>query len=306
LLFLSSIPITILMNSFRVAMIGVMVERWGVRMAEGFLHEFQGWVVFMASTALIVLEMMLLARIGPRRRPWRELFGLEFPAPTPRDPPAAARVVPKSLYVSAAVLTLAAVVSLSLPERAESIPQRTSFVQYPHTVGDWTGRREVLEAIYLDALMLDDYYLAEFTRDMQPPINYYIAWYNSQRAGRSAHSPRSCLPGEGWQIKSLTQRALPGVYAGREALRVNRVLIQLGTQRELVYYWFQQRGRVLTNEYIVKWYLLWDALSRNRTDGALVRLVVALPPSGTVVAADQQLTQFAAAVAPTLTPYIPD
>jgi EpsI family protein len=195
---------------------------------------------------------------------------------------------------------------LSLPERAESIPQRTSFVQYPHTVGDWTGRREVLEAIYLDALMLDDYYLADFTRDAQPPINYYIAWYNSQRAGRSAHSPRSCLPGGGWQIKSLTQRVLPGVRAGREALRVNRVLIQLGTQRELVYYWFQQRGRVLTNEYIVKWYLLWDALSRNRTDGALVRLVVALPPSGTVAAADQQLAQFAAAAAPTLTPYIPN
>jgi EpsI family protein len=204
------------------------------------------------------------------------------------------------------VLILAAAGSLSLPERAESIPQRTSFVQYPHTVGDWTGRREALEAIYLDALMLDDYYLADFTRDTQPPINYYIAWYNSQSAGRSAHSPRSCLPGGGWQITSLTQRVLPGVRAGHEALRVNRVLIQLGTQRELVYYWFQQRGRVLTNEYIVKWYLLWDALSRNRTDGALVRLVVALPPSGTVAAADQQLTQFAAAAAPTLTPYIPN
>jgi hypothetical protein len=66
LLFLSSIPITILMNSFRVGTIGVMVEHWGVGMAEGFLHEFQGWAVFMVSGALMVLEMMLLARIGAR------------------------------------------------------------------------------------------------------------------------------------------------------------------------------------------------------------------------------------------------
>ena len=173
-------------------------------------------------------------------------------------------------------------------------------------MGSWTGRREALEPIYLDALMLDDYYLANFTRDTEPPINYYIAWYNSQRAGRSAHSPRSCLPGGGWQIKSLTQRALPGVRAGREALRVNRVLIQLGTQQQLVYYWFQQRGRVITNEYVAKWYLFWDALTRNRTDGALVRLVVALPPGGRTAAADRQLTEFAAAVAPTFALFIPD
>jgi EpsI family protein len=203
-------------------------------------------------------------------------------------------------------LILAAAGSLSLPERVESVPQRTSFEQYPHTVGDWTGRREALEAIYLDALMLDDYYLADFTRGTEPPINFYIAWYNSQRAGRSPHSPRSCLPGGGWQIKSLTQRALPAVRVGNEALRVNRVLIQLGTQRELVYYWFQQRGRVITNEYVVKWYLFWDALTRNRTDGALVRLVVPLPPGATTASADRELTQFAAAAAPTLAPYIPD
>jgi exosortase D (VPLPA-CTERM-specific) len=306
LLFLSSIPITILMNSFRVGTIGLMVEHWGVRMAEGFLHEFQGWAVFMASGALMMLEMMFLARIGTERKSWRELFGLEFPEPTPTVPAALARPIPASLFVTAAVLIVVAARSFSLPERAESVPQRNSFAQYSSTVGTWTARREALEAIYQDALMLDDYYLGNFTRGTEPPINYYIAWYDSQRAGRSAHSPRSCLPGGGWDIKSLSQRALPGVRAGRDALRVNRVLIQLGNQQQLVYYWFQQRGRVITDEYVVKWYLFWDALTRNRTDGALVRLVVALPPGGPPTAADRQLTEFATAAAATLAPFIPD
>jgi exosortase D (VPLPA-CTERM-specific) len=306
LLFLSSIPISILMNSFRVGTIGVMVEHWGVRVAEGFLHEFQGWVVFMASGALIMLEMTLLARIGEGHKPWREQFGLEFPDRTPKTPPAVARPVPVTLYASVSVLILAAAVSLSLPEHPEYIPQRSSFAQYPNTVGAWTSRREALEPIYLNVLMLDDYYLGNFTRDSEPPVSLYIAWYNSQIAGHSSHSPRSCLPGGGWQIKSLTQRTLPGVHAGREALRVNRALIQLGLQRQVVYYWFQQRGRVITNEYVVKWYLFWDALTRNRTDGALVRLVVAVPAGGTVFAADRELTEFAAAAAPTLAPFIPD
>ena len=154
--------------------------------------------------------------------------------------------------------------------------------------------------------MLDDYYLADFTRSAEPPINLYVAWYDTQRAGRSAHSPAACLPAGGWQIKSLTQRSMPEIRAGRDALRVNRALIELGNQRQLVYYWFQQRGRVITNEYQVKWYLFWDALTRNRTDGALVRLIVPVAADEPDAAADRQLTQFAALAAPTLPPYIPD
>src|SRR5450755_439324 len=300
LLFISSIPITILMNSFRIGTIGVMVDHWGVQMAEGFLHEFQGWVVFMASGAIMVLEMMLLARVGAGRQPWRELFGLEFPAPTPKAPPAVVRPVPISLYASVVALGVVAALSLSLPERAESIPPRKPFADYPTTLGPWLGRREPLETVYLNQLMLDDYLLADFVREQEPPINYYIAWYDSQRAGRSVHSPRGCLPGGGWEIKSFTQRALPGVRAGDEPLRVNRALIRLGNQQQLVYYWFQQRGRMITNEYAAKWFLFWDALTRNRTDGALVRLVVALPPGRSATAADRQLTEFAAAVTPTL------
>ena len=306
LLFLSSIPITILMNSLRIGAIGVMVEHWGVGVAEGFVHVFQGWVVFMASGALMVLEMVALARICPGHKSWREQFGLEFPAPTPLIPAAVARPVPVGLYASAALLIIVAGISLSLPERPESIPPRATFAQYRDVIGPWTGRREALEPIYVDELMLDDYYLADFTRGAEPPINFYIAWYDTQRAGRSAHSPAACLPFGGWQIKSLTQRSLPGIRAGRDALRLNRVLIELGNQRQLVYYWFQQRGRVITNEYQVKWYLFWDALTRNRTDGSLVRLVVPVAPDEPDAAAERQLTEFAAAAATTLAPYIPD
>jgi EpsI family protein len=67
---------------------------------------------------------------------------------------------------------------------------------------------------------------------------------------------------------------VPGVEAAGQPLRVNRAIIALGSERALVYYWFQQRGRIITNEYLAKWFLFWDSLTRNRSDGALVRLVV--------------------------------
>lgn len=87
---------------------------------------------------------------------------------------------------------------------------------------------------------------------------------------------------------------------------MNRVVIQKGNQKELVFYWFQQRGRLMTNEYLVKFYLFWDALTRNRTDGALVRLVAAVTSQEDEAAAERQLVSFTGVVRPLLTKYIPD
>jgi hypothetical protein len=63
---------------------------------------------------------------------------------------------------------------------------------------------------------------------------------------------------------------------------------------------------VVTNEFAVKWYLFWDALTRNRTDGALVRLITILPPGGDEIAADRRLIDLATQIAPTLTRYVPN
>ena len=307
LLFLSTIPLAILMNSFRVGVIGVTVEHWGVAMAEGFLHAFQGWLVFMVTCALLMLEMILLARVGRDRRPWREVFGFAAPVRSPSATPGATTVrpLPKSFLLSIAIVLTASALGWLTPRPQELHVTRADFINFPQQLSGWRGQRQPLEAIYQDVLKLDDYYLGDFTRVGESPVNFYVAWYNSQQGGRSAHSPRTCLPGGGWQIQSLTQVFLPEVRIGHQRLRVNRALIRLGSQQQLVYYWFQQRGRVVTNEYAVKWYLFWDSLTRHRTDGALVRLVAAVP-QGAIVAADGRLTAFAAALAPLLPSFVPN
>jgi len=155
-------------------------------------------------------------------------------------------------------------------------------------------------------LKLSDYILANFAATGKAPVNFYVAFYASQRKGESAHSPRSCIPGDGWEITSLEQRNVSGASVAGQPLRINRVLIQKGDDRQLVYYWFQQRGRVVTNEYLVKWYLFWDALTRNRTDGALVRLMIRADPRGNLDEADKQLSSFAATIADPLKDYVPD
>jgi EpsI family protein len=91
-----------------------------------------------------------------------------------------------------------------------------------------------------------------------------------------------------------------------QPLRVNRAIIAQGDARMLVYYWFKQRDRNVTNEYAVKWFLFIDAIGRNRTDGALVRLVRQMPKGTDVADADAELVRFAQAAVPALLPFVPD
>jgi exosortase D (VPLPA-CTERM-specific) len=305
MLFASSVPITVIMNSFRVGTIGVMVEHWGIAMAEGFLHEFQGWAVFMASAGIMLGEIAILNRIGHESGNWRQLFGVEFPAPSPRDARVERRRVPATFVAATGLMVVFVVIMQMTPRPAEIFPKRMTFAEYPMELGRWMGRRASMDGVYLDALNLADYLLADYSARGQS-VNLYIAYYDSQRKGEAVHSPRSCLPGGGWQLRDFNQRTLSGVKINERPLRVNRTLIELGDQRELVYYWFEQRGRVITNEFVVKWYLFWDALTRHRTDGALVRLITILPPGSDEVDADRRLVDLASQIAPTLTRYVPN
>jgi exosortase D (VPLPA-CTERM-specific) len=305
IIFLSSIPITVLMNSLRIATIGIMVDRWGVGMAEGMLHEVQGWMMFMLSAGVLLLELILLNRIGRDRRPWREAFsiGTEQPQSVSMLPPR--RSMRPSAWAAAAALATFSIVAIAMPNTRLDVPARESFASFPLQLGSWNGRREDMERIYLDALKLDDYLLADYTAANGSDVNLYVAWYNSQEAGGATHSPRACLPGGGWRIVDLRQVPVDGVSVASVPLTVNRALIEYGDQRELVYYWFMQRGRVVTSEYLVKWYLLVDALLRHRTDGALVRLIVPLPEAASPRDAEERLQGFAATVVPRLASFVP-
>ena len=333
-IFVSTIPITVAMNSVRIGIIGVLVDRFGIAQAEGFLHRFEGWVVFMICFAILMLECRLLLRLtGDRRALWQAIrfeptvagaavnaaedgAHAQGTASRPQGTWAGAAVRHGNLPAAAAalVLLLAVFPAHALPERPEVRPTRVDFSLFPSRIADWTGVRSRLDNVYLDQLKLDDYLLADFTphgalattQTTNAPVNLYVAYYASQRTGEAAHSPNSCLPGSGWRVEQIGERVLASVHRSGRALRVNRAIVRQGTDRLLVYYWFQERGRDITNEYLVKWYLVMDGLLRDRTDGALVRLVTPLGENEKAAEADARLERFSAAVVPLLRRYLPD
>lgn len=301
----STIPITVFMNSFRIGVIGVTVEFWGKSMAEGFLHDFEGWVVFMACTGVLFLEMWLLTKFGNNRKPLSAVFSIDMPGKSQVNIHAQPRTLPRSYIGAATLLMFVTVASLLVPERQEAQVVRKHFSMFPLTVEAWTGKDDRLEKIYVDALKFEDYILADYRNIGNEEVNFYVAYYGSQRKGESAHSPRTCIPGGGWKIESISQRTINDIQINNAPLRVNRTIISMGEHKQLVYYWFQQRGRIITDEYHVKWYLFWDALTKNRTDGALVRLTAYVKPGQDIEEADALLKDFAQSINIILQDYIP-
>ncbi len=306
LVFLASIPLTILMNSIRIGIIGVMVEYWGTDMAEGFLHDFEGWLFFMVCMFMLVGIMWLIYKAGTEQRSFQEVFGIDYPQPPPKDASVKLRTVPVTAYGLLLVLGMASVVAPIIEGRQDAEVSRISLDEFPVDIGSWRGQRDRIKDIYLEELDLTDYIIADYVDDRRRKVNFYAAYYASQRAGESAHSPQSCLPGGGWKINKITQQKIDNVPPEGDSLSVNRVQIQMGESKILVYYWFQQRGRVITNEYLVKWYLLVDGLQRNRTDGALVRLTTMINANEEWTDGDERLIDFIRDVVPMLHDYVPD
>jgi len=306
LVFLASVPLTIIMNSIRIGIIGVMVENWGTEMAEGFLHDFEGWLFFMVCMVMLMGIMWLIYKIGAEQKSFQEVFGIDYPAPFPKNAPVKLRSVPTAFYGLVLVLGIASIITPILEDRQDAVVNRKSLEAFPVNVGAWSGQYDRIKDIYLEALDLTDYVIADYVDTQHRKVNFYAAYYASQRAGESAHSPQSCLPGGGWKINKISQQKIDHALPGSAPLNVNRVQIQMGESRILVYYWFQQRGRVITNEYLVKWYLLVDGLQRNRTDGALVRLTTMISPDEEWAAGDERLADFVRDAAPLLKEYVPD
>jgi exosortase D (VPLPA-CTERM-specific) len=309
-LLLSTLPITILVNSLRIGFVGILVHGWGIEQAEGFMHLFEGWIIFLAAVAILFGEMWLLARLSGRRGRLADLLDLDEIWPKAIKAPALGLARP--VLLSCFVLLLGAAGALALPARPEIVPSARNLALFSLALDEWHGLPIALERHYIEALRFDDYVLADYSRtNDRAPVNFYLAYYGSQRKGASVHSPRTCIPGGGWEVASLsrivvdTSPAGISTAAGRRELGVNRVIIARGAEKQLVYYWFDQRGRQMTNEYVVKLMLAWDALTRRRTDGALVRVVTPVRPGEDLAAADERLQDFLRAAYPEVRAFVP-
>ncbi|MEM7731347.1 MAG: VPLPA-CTERM-specific exosortase XrtD [Pseudomonadota bacterium] len=307
LLFAMAAPLCVVMNAVRIGVIGVLVNFKGIDAAEGFLHLFEGWVIFAACIGVLMLTAVALQHLALGRAKWSQGLDLEFAGLGQQ----AARVVQMRaspvLVLAAAMGMVASTAFVLAPQPPHDPPPRAVFSIFPDRLGPWSGVQFALEPATAEVLGATDYINSSYHHDHTGrEVQFFSAWYASQTAGQGIHSPEVCLPGAGWEIFALVplKVRVPGSVYGTFTL--NRAIIENGLDRQLVYFWFEQRGRRVTHDFAAKLTVLRDGLMTGRTDGALVRFLTPIAADEDVRVADARLQSFMAETLTHLPLYVPE
>lgn len=177
----------------------------------------------------------------------------------------------KTIIIS--VIMLLGVLASRYIENSEQTKLIVPFAEFPMHIGKWIGQVEYFDDDIYNYLGVNDSLLCNYRDNDGHYMQLYIGFYRSQREGQLIHSPKNCMPGSGWNIIS---NSLEDLNLQRETLKnkkVIKLILQKGIEKQVVLYWFHSRGRVINSEYLQKIYLVWDSITRNRTDGSFVRII---------------------------------
>ncbi len=206
--------------------------------------------------------------------------------------------------LKASALMLLTFVFLYYVSRGEAIHPNQPFSSFPKQIGEWRGKESFFDEKTLAVLGVDDYFLGNYLAPDGFWIHLYVGFYQSQSEGDQIHSPKNCMPGAGWNITrtELEELDIPGNTP--EKIKVIKLIVQKGEQKQVMLYWFQSGGRVIASEYMQKIYMVIDSITRRRTDGSFVRLIAP------VIGNDEEaslirLKSFAGKLMPILHEYIP-
>ncbi len=186
--------------------------------------------------------------------------------------------------------------------REEVIPSSRPLADVPRTLGQWQFVQEgVIDKESMAVLQADDTLVREYAKD-GVQANLYVAGFRSQRTGKAPHSPKNCLPGSGWT--PLDDREVTLDVGQGQVIPANRYVITHGDYRSMVFYWYQSRDRAVAREFKAKFWVMADALRYNRTDTALIRVIVPIINKDEA-AAERQATDFVKSMYSTVLDYLP-
>ncbi len=186
--------------------------------------------------------------------------------------------------------------------------QRTSILQplssFPEKIDRWHMKNARLSSdAVISMLGVDDYFDYSYRTSDGKQVNMYVAYYESVGTGGGYHSPKNCLPGGGWGI-SHVEKVVISPATKNKPVEITKMIIKNRSEYQVVYYWYQNRGRIIHSEYWEKIYLVLDAIFKGRRDGSFVRLMV-YAGEDNIDQAEESLNEFAALIIPELEKFIP-
>ena len=171
--------------------------------------------------------------------------------------------------------------------RQENVPAHRPLEYFQFSSPIWVSEEDMpLDKETLDVLKADDILSRVYKNtDTGTFATIFVAYFQTQRTGKTPHSPKNCLPGSGWvpSESGFLDISMPGEA---KSITVNRYVVSHGDNQSVVLYWYESHNRVVASEYTAKIFTVTDAIRYNRSDTALVRVVVGVPHGDTTRATE--------------------
>ena len=310
-IFLATIPVTIFMNSFRIGVTGLLTEAYGTSHTEGFLHFFEGWVVFVASLIILVAFAWLLTKMLPDSQTFAKVFsfdhvftGKQAEGNTSCSSKTENWQANPAVKVILGSLVIAVIASSPLIERKNTTIVSKPLSRFPEMLGQWQANESRLPVSVVESAAASDYYYGIFRSPNDKKINLYISYYADQKQGAAPHSPTLCIPGDGWKIMSnepFLLKAKDGT-----SIEISRLIISKGEHTIVTYYWLKQGVNVFRQQFMARLNLIWFAIKENRADAALIRMVSEVASDEKIIDTDARMQQMATELLDVISDYVPD
>lgn len=302
ILMLTALPIAVVTNAARIVGTVSTAYFYGKEVADGFLHELSGWLVYLAALALLFTVSLIFDKCLKLTKTTKNENGKS----ELKQAFASFQQFTFSHFGILILILLAGGAFVHWRESAgEPRVERKLLKSFPEKIGAWEkfGDDARFDATVESVLRTDDYLM----RDYYVPANgrtanIYVGYYFTQRTGATYHSPRNCLPGSGWTMNEpeMIEIALPN----EQKFTANRYILEHDGEKFLMIYWYQGRGRFVANEYSDKMLTIWDSVRLRRSDGSLVRVVTNLEKDEN--AAVKAAVDLSSQLAVNLTEFVPN
>lgn len=297
---LATIPLGILFNALRIGITGVLTDRFGPSVAQGFFHDLSGWVIFVFAFLMLFVISRVLRRFPPR--PGAE----NLPVAPKSDLPLTANRgnTAPAFLVSAAVLVIVAAFSLST-STLPPIHLAGGIQGLPLVMGKWKGNHETVNPVLIRESGAEEAFSGYFTNPSETSVSLYIGYRSSAFLADENffHTPTVCIPSSGWIEREVKRRTITGVPYFN-TLDITTMLIEKEGVRQLVYFWFQTKDQATNDKNINRFHLSLHALRRDNTYDLFLRPITPIDSAERIEDAEQRLDGFVRDFMPVLLQYL--
>lgn len=294
----STIPIAVITNGIRIGITGILAERYGQKVADGFFHGFSGWLIFMFAFFMLfvfhfTLKAIFKTQTGHNQEDHKTVDTKKHSHKGGKLPETGWKHIGRlPVLLCSVCLLLVGILSFATGE-LPPLRIKGSLASFPMVIEGWKGNIQRIEPDMVIKSGAQDALSAQYKDASGRMISLYIGYRESpfNESENFFHSPHVCLPSSGLKTLAFDTHRISNIPKFGD-ITVRRMVSERMGQRHLVYYWFQTKSQTSFDVNINRFHLAMHALTRDNTHDLFIRPITVLEKGETLEQAEARLDGF--------------